>query len=230
MPTVGPHEISTHLRRLDRMANLGLVSASVAHEIKNGLVAIGTFVELLAQKSEDHEMTDLARRELSRINLLVTQMLRYAVPKPAAFTQLSTHQLLDHSLRLLEHQMDGRLIALTRKYAATDDQIRGDESQLQQAFMNLFLNAVEAVGSNGEITVTTGVVGAKMEISIHDSGPGIPLDIQARLFEPFFTTKKNGTGLGLAICRRVLEEHQGQIALHSQAGQGTTFIVSLPTS
>jgi signal transduction histidine kinase len=221
-------DLSANLRRLDRLANLGLVSASVAHEIKNGLVAIGTFIEMLTQKGEDKEMAEVVRRELHRINALASQMLRYSAPKPAAFSKVRTHELLDHSLRLLEHQMAGRLITLKREYHAAADTVPGDESQLQQAFMNLFLNAVEAVGSNGEVCVSTENAGTHLKVSVRDSGPGISPDNLARLFEPFFTTKKNGTGLGLAICQRIVEEHRGLIEIQSRPGHGSTFIVSLP--
>ena len=227
-PPAVPAVLSENLRRLDRLANLGLVSASVAHEIKNGLVVITTFVELLAAKSDDRELTDMVTRELARINGLVTQMLRYSAPRPTAFATVRAHELLDHSLRLLEHQMDGRLITLKRDYSAGDDAVAGDESQLQQAFMNLFLNAVEAVGSNGEVCVATENDGAHLKIFVRDSGPGIAPENLARLFEPFFTTKKNGTGLGLAISQRVVEEHRGKISVHSTPGQGSAFVVLLP--
>ena len=221
-------DLSTNLRRLDRLANLGLVSASVAHEIKNGLVAIGTFMELLLPKGEDKEMTDLVRKELARINSLVTQMLRYSAPKPTEFTNVGAHELLDHSLRLLEHQMSGRLITLKRAFRATPDTIHADESQLQQVFMNILLNAVEAVGSNGEVIVGTENAGAHMLVFIRDTGMGITKENLSRLFEPFFTTKKNGTGLGLAICQRVIEEHRGKIEIHSEPGNGSAFIITLP--
>ena len=227
-PPVAVSDLSTNLRRLDRLANLGLVSASVAHEIKNGLVVIGTFMELLLPKGEDKEMTDLVRRELARINSLVTQMLRYSAPKPTEFTAVGAHDLLDHSLRLIEHQMSGRLITLKRDFRATPDTIHADESQLQQVFMNILLNAVEAVGSNGEVTVGTENAGANMLVFIRDTGMGITKENLSRLFEPFFTTKKNGTGLGLAICQRVVEEHRGKIEIHSEPGKGSAFIITLP--
>ena len=227
-PPAASSDLSTNLRRLDRLANLGLVSASVAHEIKNGLVAIGTFMELLLPKGEDKEMTELVRKELARINSLVTQMLRYSAPKPTEFTVVGAHELLDHSLRLLEHQMSGRLITLKRDFRATPDTIHADESQLQQVFMNILLNAVEAVGSNGEVTVGTENAGAHMLVFIRDTGMGITKENLSRLFEPFFTTKKNGTGLGLAICQRVIEEHRGKIEIHSELGKGSAFIITLP--
>ena len=225
-----PH-LQENLQRLDRLANLGLVAASVAHEIKNGLVAINTFVEVLLEKGEDKQMADIVRRELKRIDALVTQMLRFSSPKPASLTTVRVHEVLDHSLRLLEHQLSGRMISLKKNYHAAPDAVRGDEAQLQQAFMNLLLNAAEAVGGNGEITIrtetTAGTAGKRLEIRIHDTGPGIAAENLERLFQPFFTTKKNGTGLGLAICRRVAQDHQGTVEVTSEAGRGTTFIFSL---
>lgn len=225
-------EFQANLRRLDRLANLGLVSASAAHEIKNGLVAISTFVDLLLQKGEDEEMAHVVRRELKRIDSLVTQMLRFAAPKPTVFAAVKIHELINHSLRLLEHQMSGRMITLTRQFQAEADTLRADESQLQQAFMNVLLNAVEAIGSNGELAVATEIAEDKngsrwLKISIRDTGSGVSPENLSRLFEPFFTTKKNGTGLGLAITRRIVEEHRGTIDVKSEARRGSTFVISL---
>lgn len=233
-PSSGTSDLQENLRRLDRLANLGLVSASVAHEIKNGLVSISVFIELLLQKGDDPEMTEVVRRELKRIDSLVTQMLRFAAPKPRAFSDIRVHQVLDHSVRLLEHQMSGAMITLERRYLAGDDSLNADESQLQQAFMNLLLNAVEAVGNNGVLTITTetvkGLDGAqRLRVSIKDTGMGITQENLAHLFEPFFTTKKNGTGLGLSITRRIVEEHRGVIEVQSEPGNGSTFIISLLT-
>ena len=230
--SAGANDLQANLLRLDRLANLGLVSAGLAHEIKNGLVAIKTYVDLLLEKGGDTEMAEVVRRELKRIDGLATQMLRLSAPRSGALTRVNIHEVLDHSLRLLEHQMGGRMILLTRDYRATPDTVRGDEAQLQQAFMNLVLNGVEAIGSNGELTVRTEIFagaagGPGLKIFFEDTGPGVSAENLSRLFEPFFTTKKNGTGLGLAISRRVAEDHQGTIEVVSGAGRGTTFIVSL---
>lgn len=232
--SAGVNDLQANLRRLDRLANLGLVSAGVAHEIKNGLVAIKTYVEILIEKGDDSEMTAVVRRELTRIDALATQMLRLSAPKVATLAPVPIHQVLDHSLQLLEHQLTGRMIALKRDYGAQPGTVRGDESQLQQAFMNLVLNGIEAIGSNGELTVRTETVAAAtgpggLKIFFCDTGPGIAPENLARLFEPFFTTKKNGTGLGLAISQRVAEDHAGKIEVVSNAGGGSTFIVFLPT-
>ncbi len=227
-------DLQENLRRLDRLANLGLVSASLAHEIKNGLVSINVFIELLLQKGDDLEMTEVVRRELKRIDMLVTQMLRFASPKPKLFASIHVHELLDHSVRLLEHQMNGSLITLERQYRAENDLLHADESQLQQALMNLLMNAVEAVGSNGTLTISTDIAAGadgvrRLKISIRDTGTGITPENLKHLFEPFFTTKKNGTGLGLSITRRIVEEHRGVIEVQSEPGQGSTFMISLLT-
>ena len=240
-PASPPNELAAggpgfdqNLRRLDQLANLGLVAASVAHEIKNGLVAINTFVELLLQKGgEDQELSETVRRELRRIDQLVTQMLRFSAPKSAASASVSVHELLDHALRLLQHQMGEKFVVLHRHYHAAPATVSGDETQLQQAFMNLLLNAIEAMGTNGELTVATEIVtgdgGARrLAIQIRDTGAGIAPESLPHLFEPFFTTKKNGTGLGLAICHRVVHEHDGEISAHSKPGEGATFKVLLP--
>ncbi|HEY1718881.1 MAG TPA: ATP-binding protein [Verrucomicrobiae bacterium] len=218
-----------NMRRLDRLASLGLLSAGMAHEIKNGLVAIKTFIELLLQKGEDKELTQVVERELDRINAIVTQMLRFAAPGQSAFKTVRIHGLLDHSLRLVEHQISGKLISLDRNYKAVPDTVRGDEFQLQQAFMNLLFNAVEAMGANGALTVSTETTGGgQLLIQIRDTGTGVAPENQGRLFEPFFTTKKNGTGLGLAISQRIVLEHRGTITAQSESNHGSTFSISLP--
>jgi two-component system, NtrC family, nitrogen regulation sensor histidine kinase GlnL len=222
-----------NLRRLDRLAGLGTLSASMAHEIKNGMVAIKTFVDLLAQKGEDKELTEVVGRELQRINSLVTQMLRFAAPNRVAYTTVRVHDVLDHSLRLMQHQVSGKLISLQRLYQAEPDTVRGDDTQLQQVFMNLLLNALEAMGSNGVLTVKTETVqdersARQVRVNIQDTGVGIAPENLGRLFEPFFTTKKNGTGLGLAISQRIALEHQGMIHVQSDPGKGSQFSLSLP--
>jgi len=222
-----PHA-QPNLQRLDRLANLGMFSASVAHEIKNGLVAINTFCEILLEKGENREMADLVRRELKRIDGLATQMLRFAAPKPATTAPVAVHAMLDNALRLLEHQMSARMITLRRDYRAVPDVLPGDESHLQQALMNLLLNAVEAMSQGGELTVATETGDGKLKIFIRDTGAGITPENFERLFETFFTTKKHGTGLGLSISRRMVEEHHGTIEVQSEPGRGSTFTIVLP--
>ncbi|MDD5139905.1 MAG: ATP-binding protein [Verrucomicrobiales bacterium] len=221
------------MQRLDRLANLGMLSAGMAHEIKNGMVAIKTFVDLLLEKNQDAELGEVVRHELKRINAIATQMLRIAAPNHAAFQTVRIHEVLDHSLRLLRPQISVKLIALKKHYRAGADTVLGDDAQLQQVFMNLLLNALEAMGPNGTLTVSTEMAGSEkggrvLKIQIQDTGVGIKPENVNRLFEPFFTTKKNGTGLGLAISHRIVLEHRGTIQVRSEPGKSSVFSLSLP--
>jgi signal transduction histidine kinase len=221
-------DVQENLQRLDRLANLGLFSASIAHEIKNGLVAVNTFFQIALEKNENPELAAVVRRELARIDGLVTQMLRLAAPKPAALAPVNVHELLDLTVRLLDPQLHDRMVVLRRNYHAAGAMVRGDESRLQQAFLNLLLNAVEAMSEGGELTVATETAGANLKICIRDTGMGIEPETLSHIFDTFFTTKKNGTGLGLAISRRVVQEHHGVIEVESKPGEGSTFYIILP--
>jgi len=230
-----PSISEANLQRLDRLANMGILSAGVAHEIKNGLTSIKTFVELMTLESKDKELAVVVLRELSRIDSLVSQMLRFAVHKPGTFTAVRIHDVLEYSLRLLHHQVVGKMVQVKRDYKAMSHTVRGDEAHLQQVFMNLLLNALEAMGMNGTLTVSTEAVNVKngpriLKIQIRDTGIGISAEHQARLFEPFFTTKKHGTGLGLAISQRIIQEHKGRIEVRSEVKKGSTFLILLPVA
>ena len=234
-------QLEENLARLDRLAGLGTLSAGMAHEIKNALVAVKTFLDLLLEKNRDAELTDVVLREMRRIDSIVRQMLKYASPARPAFSAVRLHDVLDHSLHMIRPQAEGRLISLHRAFDAAPDVIRGDDCQLEQVFVNLLLNAVEAMGTNGSLTVATSLIadaqnqpkaasasGAHVRVTIADTGIGIAEENLNRLFEPFFTTKQQGTGLGLTVARRIVQEHQGDIRVQSQANQGTTFSVLLP--
>lgn len=225
--------LDENLQRLDRLANLGTLSAGLAHEIKNALVPIKTFIELSLQKSEDRELAIAVERELKRLDSMVSQMLRFASPRPTTFTPVQVHDVLEISLKLLQHQITGKMISVTRDFRAVPGIIRGDEAQLQQVVMNLLFNALEAMGYNGTLTISTEIApngnGAhSLKINVRDTGMGITGENLSRIFEPFFTTKKNGTGLGLAISQRVARDHHGKIEAHSEPGKGSTFTIVLP--
>jgi two-component system sensor histidine kinase HydH len=169
-------------------------------------------------------------------------MLRLASPAKGAFGPIRVHQVLDHSLRLVQRQLEGRGIELHRAYRASSDLIGGDDYQLEQAFLNIFLNALEAMGNHGELFVTTeeadpgkktngapnGLHAGRLQVCIRDTGSGIAPQNMAHLFEPFFTTKQNGTGLGLLITRRIIEEHRGTISVQSEPNHGATFSIEFP--
>jgi signal transduction histidine kinase len=240
---IAARKVEQKMRQLDRLANAGTLAASMAHEIKNALVAGKTFFDLLFEKNKDAELVEVARRELNRIDVMVSRMLKFSGPGKGSFGPVHLHEVIDHSLRLVQPRMESKLITLERQFQAANDLVTGDDYQLQQAFVNLLFNALEAMGASGSLTVTTetrttnGTAGAepamngpRVCVSIRDTGIGIPPSDMAHLFEPFFTTKDSGTGLGLPITQHILQDHGGEIIVESQPGEGTTFSVVLPAA
>jgi two-component system sensor histidine kinase HydH len=237
---VGPaRQLRETLWQTDRLANIGTLSAGMAHEIKNALVAGKTFIDLLLEKNRDSELVPVVRRELARIETMVTRILKFAGPDRPSRRAVSVHEIIEHSLRLIQPHRESRSIALEQTLGAEADLVTGDDYQLQQAFVNLFLNALEAMGPAGTLTIATETLSesgtaagstptTRLRISIIDTGDGIAPENLDRLFEPFFTTKPEGTGLGLPITRRIIEDHQGTITVESAPRKGTTFRIVLP--
>ena len=236
--------LNQNMRRLDQLASIGTLSASMAHEIKNALVGIKTFVELLLKQNKDAELAEIVVRELRRVDSIVSQMLRFAGPAKPTFGAIHLHEVLDRALALVQMQLEGRKIRLSKSYEASPAWARGDTYQLEQALLNLFLNALEAMGPNGQLHVATDFCAANssanapaparessmLRVRIQDTGVGVLPENRERLFEPFFTTKPNGTGLGLSITRRIIQEHHGSISFESEPNRGTTFSILLPAS
>lgn len=232
------------VERLDRLATAGTLAAGMAHEIKNALVAVKTFVDLLLEKDKETELAEIVGREMSRVNTIVRQLLKFGGNNRPERGPVRLHDVLDHSLRMVQHQLDGKLISLNRSFKATPDIVPGDNQQLEQVFVNLFLNAVDATGANGSLTVETEFIAAAglgiatpqlagqphVRVTVADTGAGISPENLEQMFEPFFTTKNHGTGLGLPITRRIVQEHHGQILVESQPNKGTVFNIILPAS
>jgi len=238
----GFQQIEQTVMRLDRLAIIGTLSASMAHEIKNALVAVKTFVDLLLEKNKDAELATIVGREMNRVNSIVRQLLKFGSPAGPTRSTVRLHDVLEHSLRMVQHQLDGKLISINRSFNAAPDAVHGDDCQLEQVFVNLFLNAIEATGDNGTLTVATELLPVTspgcalprptdqphVRVIVADTGMGIEPDHLDRMFEPFFTTKTNGTGLGLPITRRIVQEHNGLITVESEPNKGTTFSILLP--
>ena len=238
----GLNNLEQHVQRLHRVASVGTSAAGMSHEIKNALVAVRTFIDLLIEKHPGNEMAEMASREVRRINSLASQMLKLAGPSKVTFSRVSLHDMLEHAFGLIQVQLTEKQIDLVRQLTARKTDVEADSYQLEQAFVNLFLNAIEAMSENGRLTVCTECIapGAPehtlpehatrplLRLIISDTGVGIPPENLDRLFDTFFTTKETGTGLGLTITRRILREHGGEIQVRSQMGRGTTFTILLP--
>jgi signal transduction histidine kinase len=174
---------------------------------------------------------------MDRIDAIAGRMLRFSGPVRGSVAAVDLHETLEHALRLAQPRLQEKAILVKRLFQAAPALARGEEVQLQQAFLNLFLNAADAMPSNGTLTLTTrapaptpGSESPQIYIAVEDTGAGIAPENMGRLFEPFFTTKPHGTGLGLSITRRIIQEHQGDISVRSQAGKGTVFEILLPAA
>jgi signal transduction histidine kinase len=235
--------IEWRMLRLNRLASVGMLSAGMAHEIKNALVSIKTFVDSVARGILDGGFSSLVTREIQRINSLVSQMLKFSGTAPTqGFARLGMHALLDQTFRLVEHHVMEKNIQVRRSCLADFDCVLGDAYQLEQAFLNLFLNAVAAMPDGGELGIATAIVPPSalrdctipataagwLRLTISDTGSGIPPEMMDRIFEPFFTTKQEGTGLGLSIVQRIIHDHHGAIKVESSAGKGASFSIFLP--
>ena len=233
-------ELEGRARRLEQLASIGILSASLAHEVKNALVPLKTFLELLLIQNPGTELAGVATKEMRRLDAIVSQMLRFATPAQPTFAPVRVHELLDHSVRAIQHQLAEKQIAVRRNLRAHTDTVHGDPYQLEQALLNLLLNALEAMEPDGVLTLTTELVPAaapaspsaapqpQLSLKVQDTGAGVAAENLGRLFEPFFTTKPKGTGLGLAITRQIIQDHNGQITVQSEPRRGTTFSIVLP--
>jgi|GEM_PF-670969 len=225
-------DLEESVRRADRLASLGIMAAGIAHEIKNPLVSIKTFVQLIPDKHNDREFREtfsgLTLKEVDRINNLIEQILLFSKPRAAVVTDVELVSLLKSTLLLISSQVKERGIRIVERYPQKDIVIRGDEEKLKQAFLNVLMNGIEADDYGGLIDLGVEKYNNIVNISVKDNGCGMEKEIIGKIFEPFFTTKEKGTGLGLATVARIIEEHGGRISVSSVAGQGTTVSIDIP--
>ena len=224
----------------EKMAALGKLSAGIAHEIRNPLTSIKILIYSLVDEmaSDASREKDLAviETEIERVNKIIKQFLDFARPRPPSLERMDVHQVLEETLALVIYEMEGQGIALGKDFAPDLPPAPMDREQMKQVFLNLILNAIQAMEQGGKIKVFSalkrqkadGREAAFIEIAFQDSGKGIPEEIRGRIFEPFFSTKEEGIGLGLPIAQRIVEEHGGEIRLESTPGKGTTFYITLP--
>jgi len=226
-------------RRAERLASFGALVSGIAHEIKNPLVAIKTFAELLPERFSDTDFRDdfskVVRTEIDRIDGLVGRLRSLAAPMPHAVAATDLREPISDTLLLLRGQFEYSRIAVERNLGSTQALVAIDPAQTKQIFLNLFLNAIEAMTSGGRLTVNLKRVkhegAAWVQVAIIDTGSGIPELIRAKVFEPFFTTKTRGSGLGLAICRSIADAQKGVVRVETTPGSsGTTVVVEFPVA
>ena len=225
------------LRRSDRLASLGTLTAGLAHEIRNPLVSVQTFLQLLPERYEDEEFRTqfhaLACDEISRLNLLMEELLAFARPSEPNLRLTSLNDTIDKMLMLVGSECKKKGIEIIKDFSDNISEVVMDREQLKQVLMNLFLNAIQAMPAGGSLEVrTVSLVSSGksdfVQIEVKDTGVGIPEKDIDSLFTPFFTTKEQGTGLGLAIAHQIIREHRGFIDVESKEGGGAAFFVTLP--
>jgi len=225
-------EMEARIRQTDRLAALGTLSAGLAHEIRNPLSAIKTFVQLLPKKLSSPGFLDkfhvTVLRELNRINDLIESLLELARPPKMRYSTIHPTGLLRQVADLYRDELEQANIALTIQEKGPLPEIRVDSEHLVRAFSNLVKNAKQAMPQGGVLTVTAETEGDMLCLHFTDTGVGMDHLTLENIFNPFFTTKDKGTGLGLAITHKIVQEHGGTILVSSTPGTGSTFSIILP--
>ncbi|MGI9107692.1 MAG: ATP-binding protein [Pyrinomonadaceae bacterium] len=236
--------LNEQLIRTEKLAAAGTLAAGVAHEVNNPLASISSLVQILQtraavpandhdrQSAETREMLRLISTQIARITQVLRDMMDFARARPPARVPLDVARTLDASIRLASFDKDFKRLRLTTRYDEAAPLVSADADQLQQVFLNLLLNARDAMPGGGDLSVTTSYRDSTNEllIEIADTGQGIALEHRARIFDPFYTTKPAGagTGLGLSVCYGIITAHNGRIEVAPNNGRGTCMRVSLP--
>ncbi len=222
------------LSRSEQLASVGRLAAGVAHEINNPLTGVLAFADMMREKEnlDDQDREDLALiiRETKRVREIVRGLLDFARETPFVQKPLDINELVRQTLRLLGKREAFQKIYMVEDLADGLPLVNVDKNQLQQVFLNLALNACEAMGEGGTLMVSSSAGGDRVVVKVTDTGCGIKRDNLEQIFEPFFTTKPvgKGTGLGLSVSYGILQQHGGTLEVESDVGKGTTFIVTLP--
>ena len=219
------------LLRAEKLAEIGQLAAGVAHEIRNPLAGIRGAIEVLRENEVDSEvqrpiMTEILER-VDRLNTAVQDLLEYAKPMSPHKTRLQLSDVLDSTLLTLLRDPRLRTVEILKDYRQPVD-VETDVAIIERVFINIILNAAQAMNSAGTLQITLEGSGVEAVVSFRDTGPGIESGVLAKIFSPFFTTRSEGSGLGLALCKKYIEILGGRIEVTTQLGVGTTFVITLP--
>jgi PAS domain S-box-containing protein len=229
-------QLEEQLRISEKMASIGLLAAGVAHEVNTPLTGISSFTQMLLEGADPQDprtrLLEKIERQTFRAAKIVNGLLTLSRPASSDRASVDLNIIITDVLALLEHQFESHRIRVRRDLNDAPVAMLGQEQKLQQVFLNLFLNARDAMPKGGWLSVSTRLDAGKVLVEVSDTGSGIPPEYLARIYDPFFTTKAtgHGTGLGLSISYGIVREHDGAIECDSVIGQGTKFSVSFPSA
>lgn len=213
----------------DKMQSLGKLSASIAHEIRNPLTSIKAFIDLIPHKIEDdnfkRELMNIVPSEVKRLDDLVGSLLDYSKPKTSNPESILLDDILEEVFTLLKQKLQTSKIQVINK--TKDVYIYADKSQMKQVLINILLNSIDAIESEGYIEIKASTLGDMTNIKIKDNGKGVPKELINKAFDPFFTSKKTGYGIGLSVTERLIKDNRGKITLTSEENQGTEVEITL---
>jgi len=214
-----------------RIAAIGQFTASVIHEMRNPLSSIMMNLQILARPTDDRERLakhyHLAVNAVNRLKVMFNDLLNFAKPIDIEPKPTALRPMLEAVIGEMQNKLQERSIDVQLVIELGDDHVLLDAGRFRQVFLNLLNNAVEAMPDGGTILIRSRFADGLLLIEVIDDGPGMTPEVSARLFEPFFTTKENGVGLGLLVVKKIVEAHGGNLALHSEPGQGTTVRITL---
>jgi signal transduction histidine kinase len=231
-------ETQTFLVHQEKMAALGELSSTVAHEIRNPLVSIGGFARRLYRSVPDEapekRYTQTIMIEVSRLEKILSDLLDYTQKESLTFGEVDLLEILEESFSLVSKELNGGEVELTKEYSEGIPRVKGDHRQLIQVFSNLFNNAYEAMKGKGTLSLRVRPVAKNgstfVRIEVEDTGSGIDPENLHNIFNPFYSTKESGMGLGLPFVYKIIASHQGQIEVDNRPGEGVTFIITLPAA
>lgn len=222
------------MERAAKMATIGELASSIAHEIRNPLAGILGAVEVIAEDlPENHPkrvVTDMMKGEIQRLNRTLTNLLSYARPRPLEFKRMRLQSVAEKAIAFVRERAARQKVKLSYDAVRGVPEIIADEDGMTQVIMNILLNALDAMPEGGLLSIAITADASFVRMEIKDGGPGMTQQVLASLFKPFFTTKVKGTGLGLAISKRIVDSHGGTFDVQSRAGLGTTMTITLPVA
>ncbi len=227
-------ELERQLVQADKLSSIGLLAAGVAHEVNTPLAVISTYSQMLAKQVNGDEQKSKLLEKISkqtfRASEIVNSLLNFSRTSSTEYVEVDLNKVIRETISLIEHQLEKSRVNVTLQLDATLPGVKGNAGKLQQIFLNLFLNARDAMENGGKLSIQTSLQEGRARVVVSDDGQGISTANLARIYDPFFTTKaaKKGTGLGLSVTYGIVREHGGTIEVESQPGEGASFQLEFP--